>query len=115
MVAVGNVDKTGNFYNCIMGIIDVKMKDRLDFALHKAAYFLNPYYCYNDSSIFEAEEVMDGFISVVETFYHNDYDNQNQVLNVDLNKFKDQVGHFSKNVALVGCKEYEFSPGMQVL
>jgi len=50
------------------------MKKRLESPLHLLAYFLNPYYSYTDSSIFGDEEVMDGFISAVETFYHDDYD-----------------------------------------
>uniref|UniRef100_A0A0A9D6Z5 HAT C-terminal dimerisation domain-containing protein n=1 Tax=Arundo donax TaxID=35708 RepID=A0A0A9D6Z5_ARUDO len=53
---------------------------------------------------------MDGIIGAVETFYHGDYDKQNQVLNEDLHKFKDQVGHFSKLAAKAGCKDYDFSP-----
>ncbi|CAA0807048.1 hAT transposon superfamily protein [Striga hermonthica] len=109
-VAVGNVDRSGTLYNSIITIIDEKMKDRLDCPLHKAAYFLNPYYSYSDPTIFQSEEVMDGFISAVETFYHGDYDKQNQVLNEDVHKFKDQVEHFSKKVALAGCMDFEFSP-----
>ncbi|KAF0933220.1 hypothetical protein E2562_016164 [Oryza meyeriana var. granulata] len=112
-VAVGTVDKTGNLCNNIIEIIEGKMKNRLDCPIHLASYCLNPYYSYNDPSIFEAEEVMDGFIAAVETFYHGDYEKQNQVLNDDLHKFKDQVGHFAKNVAKAGCKDYDFSPGMQ--
>ena len=115
IVAVGNVDRSGTLYHSIIAIIDAKMEDMLDCALHKAAYFLNPYYSYNDPSIFESEEVMDGFISAIETFYHGDNEKQSQVLNEDVHRFKDQVGHFSKMVALVGCKDFEFSPGMQVV
>jgi hypothetical protein len=114
VVAVGNIDKAVIICNSIIEIIDTKMKDRLDCPLHNAAYFLNPYYSYNDPSIFESEELMDGFILAIETFYHSDYDKQNQVLNDDVHKFKDQVGHFSKNVALAGCKDFDFSSGMQV-
>jgi len=113
IVAVGNVDRSGTLYHSIIAIIDAKMKDRLDCPLHKAAYFLNPYYSYNDPSIFESEEVMDGFISAVENFYHGDYEKQSQVLNEDVHRFKYQVGHFSQKVALAGCKDFEFSPGMQ--
>jgi hypothetical protein len=69
---------------------------------------------YDDPSIFESKEAMDGFISAVEKFYHGDYDKQNQVLNDDVHKFKDQVVHFSKSVALAGCKDFDFSLGMQV-
>jgi len=76
MVGLGNIDKarTLNLYNNIIEIIDEKMKGRLDSPLHLVAYFLNPYYSYNDSSIFGEEEVMDGFFTAVETFYHGDYD-----------------------------------------
>jgi hypothetical protein len=111
-MAVGNVDKSGTLYKNIIGIIEGKMKNRLDCPVHLAAYCLNPYYSFNDPSIFDSEEVMDGFIAAVETFYHGDYDKQNQVLNDDLHKFKDKVGHFAKNVAKVGCKDYDCSPGI---
>ncbi|CAA0829171.1 hAT transposon superfamily protein [Striga hermonthica] len=109
---IGSMDKSVNLnlYNTIIDIIDVKMKNRLDTPLHLAAYFLNPFYSYNDSSIFANEDVMDGFISAVETFYHGDYEKQNQVLNEDLHKFKDQTGHFAKHVAMAGCKDYNFCP-----
>jgi hypothetical protein len=78
-----------------------------------AAYFLNPYYSYNDDSIFESEEVMDGFFSAVETFYHGDYEKQEQVLNEEVHRFKDRVGHFGKQVAAAGCKDFDMNPGMQ--
>ena len=111
-MAVGNVDKTGILYKSIIGIVEEKMKNRLDCPVHMAAYCLNPYYSFNDPSIFNSEEVMDGFIAAVETFYHGDYDKQNQVLNDDFHKFKDRVGHFAKKVAQAGCKDYDFSPGI---
>lgn len=115
MVGLGNIEKAGtlNLYNNIIEIIDGKMKGRLDSPLPLAAYFLNPYYSYIDCSIFGDEEVMDGFITAVETFYHGDYDKQSQVLNEDLHKFKDQTGHFTKPAAMAGCKDYNFCPGMQ--
>ena len=95
-IPVGNIDKTGTLYKSIIGIIDEKMKKRLDSPIHLAAYCLNPYYTFYDSSIFDSEEVMDGCIEAVEIFYHGSYDKQNQVLNDDLHKFKDKVGHFGK-------------------
>ncbi|CAD6255282.1 unnamed protein product [Miscanthus lutarioriparius] len=117
MVGLGNIDKAGtlNLYNNIIEIIDEKMKGRLDSPLHLVAYFLNPYYSYNDSSIFGEEEVMDGFFTAVETFYHGDYDKQNQVLNEDLHKFKYQTGHFAKPAAMAGCKDYNFFPVPQTV
>ncbi|CAO2210623.1 unnamed protein product [Urochloa humidicola] len=112
MAAIGNVDKAGNvsLYVSIMDIIEEKMKGRLDTPLHLAAYFLNPYFSYNDSSIFTNQLVMDGLISAIETFYHGDYDKQSKVLNEELDKFKDKQGHFAKPVAMASCKDYDFSP-----
>jgi hypothetical protein len=112
-VGFPNIEKTGNLthYNNVIEIIDNKMKDRLDSPLHLAAYLLNPYYSYNDDSIFTNEQVMDGFITAVETFYHGDYDKQSKVLNEELHRFRDKQGHFGKPVAKVGCTDYDFSPG----
>ncbi|XP_066324053.1 uncharacterized protein [Miscanthus floridulus] len=107
-----NIEKTRNLnlYNNVIEIIDDKMKDRLDTPLHKVAYLLNPYYSYNDDSIFMNEEIMDGFFTIVETFYHGDYDKQNKVLNEELCKFREKQGHFGKPVAKASCKQYDFNP-----
>jgi hypothetical protein len=64
--------------------VEEKMKKRLDCPVHMAAYCLNPYYSYIKPSIFDSEDVMDGFIAAIETFYH------------DFHKFKDKAGHFAK-------------------
>jgi len=76
-----------------------------------AAYFLNPYYSYSDDSIFKNDQIMDGLMTAVETFFHGDYDKQNKVLNEELPKFRDKEGHFGKPVAKNGCKDYNFDPG----
>ena len=88
---------------------------RIGSPLHLAAYFLNPYYSYNDPSIFDNEQIMDGLISAIETFYYGDYDKQSKVLNEELDKFKDKDGHFEKFVAKAGCKDYDFNPGISDL
>jgi len=31
-----------------------------------------------------------------------------------MHKFKDRVGHFAKQVAAAGCKDFDMNPGMQV-
>jgi hypothetical protein len=111
-VAIGNIPGAATLYSSIMEIMGVKMNNRLVCPLHKATYFLNPYYSYNDDSIFESEEVMDGFMSAVETFYHGDYEKQEQVLNAEVHNFKDRVGHFGKQVAAAGCKDFDMVPGM---
>lgn len=63
-------------------------------------------------SIFDNEDVVDGFYAAIETFYHGDFQKQNEVINNDFHKFKDKLGHFGKKVALFGCKDPEFNPGI---
>ncbi|XP_008670893.2 uncharacterized protein [Zea mays] len=110
-VAVGNLDKTGTgLYKNLMEVVEGKMKKRLDCPIHMAAYCLNPYYSYNSPSIFDNEDVVDGFYAAIETFYHGDFQKQNEVINNDFHKFKDKLGHFGKKVALFGCKDPEFNP-----
>jgi hypothetical protein len=61
-MAVGNVDKTRTgLYKSIIEIVEGKMKKRLDCPIHMAAYCLNPYCSYNKPSIFDSEDIMDGF------------------------------------------------------
>ncbi|AQK85951.1 hypothetical protein ZEAMMB73_Zm00001d038187 [Zea mays] len=70
-VVVGNLDKTGTgLYKNLMEVVEGKMKKRLDCPIHMAAYCLNPYYSYNSPSIFDNEDVVDGFYAAIETFYH---------------------------------------------
>lgn len=109
---VGNMDKTGTFYKNIIGIVDEKMKNRLDCLVHMAAYCLDPYYRFNDPSIFDSEVVMDGFVATFETIYHGDYEKQNQVLNDDLHKFKDQIRNFGKAVAKSSYKDFDSRLGI---
>ncbi|ONM28905.1 hypothetical protein ZEAMMB73_Zm00001d039466 [Zea mays] len=114
-VAVGNLDKTGTgLYKNLMEVVEGKMKKRLDCPIHMAAYCLNPYYSYNSPSIFDNEDVVDGFYVAIETFYHGDFQKQNEMINNDFHKFKDKLGHFGKKVALFGCKDPEFNPGWMV-
>ena len=94
--------------------MDKKMKDRLDSPLHLAAYFLNPYYTYHDSSILIDDVVMDGLLECVETFYHGDVEKQGQVVNIELNTYKRKEGNFAKALAIAGCKDFDFDPGINV-
>jgi hypothetical protein len=61
-------------YKDVMAIVDKKMKGRLDSPLHVAAYMLNPYYSYNNSTIFDDPNVIEKFMLCAETFYNHDDD-----------------------------------------
>lgn len=108
--ACGNVDSR---YKEIMRVVDKKMQGRLDSPLHLAAYFLNPYYSYANSSIFDDATVIIGFINCVETFYHDDEDMQDQAVNVELKKFQCREGHFNKKFAKT-CVNFDFNPGKEL-
>jgi hypothetical protein len=86
------------------------MKGRLDSPLHLAAYFLNPYYSYNNPSIFEDPKLIVGFISCVETFFYHEEDMQDQAVNTELKKFQNKEGPFNKKLAK-NCEKFEYSPG----
>jgi len=103
----GNV---GSRYKDVMAIIDKKMEGRLNSALHLSAYLLNPHYSYADASIFDDGTIIEGFISCVETFYHDDDDKQDQAVNVELRKFQNIEGSFAKKLART-YQNFDFNPG----
>jgi hypothetical protein len=86
-------------YKDVMAIIDKKMKGRLDSPLHLTAYLLNPYYSYADTSLFDDGTIIEEFINCVETFYHDDEDMQDQVVNKELRLFQNKEGTFEKKLA----------------
>ena len=88
------------------------MKDRLDSLLHLAAYLPNPYYSYADSNIFDDGTITEGFMSCVETFYHDDDDMQDQAVNFELRKFQNREGSFAKKLART-CQNFDYNAGMQ--
>jgi hypothetical protein len=98
-------------YKDVMAIVDKKMKGRLDSPLHLAAYLLNPHYSYADTSLFDDGTIIEGFIRCVETFYHDDEDMQDQVVNKELRLFQNKEGAFGKK--LTGTHQnFDYIPGM---
>lgn len=103
--AYGNVESR---YKDVMDIIDKKMKGWLDSPLHLTAYLLNPHYSYSDNSIFDDGTIIEGFISCVETFYHDDEDKQDQAVNIELRKFQNREGSFAKKLART-CQNFDYN------
>ncbi|CAH9140124.1 unnamed protein product [Cuscuta epithymum] len=91
-------------FQLIFAIIEEKQKDRLDSHLHLTAYLLNPYYFYKDVNIQLDELVMDGFLNCVETFYYGDIEKQSEVVNNEINVYKNKGGHFGRALAIKGCQ-----------
>ncbi|CAN6802610.1 unnamed protein product, partial [Brassica oleracea] len=99
-------------YLPVFRIIDDKMKGRLDTPLHMAAYFLNPYYFYKEPNIQLDVEVMEGFLTCVETFYHGDFVKQDLCVNQEVSLYKNKSGSFGRALALKGCetKDDKYDP-----
>jgi hypothetical protein len=91
----------------------VKARGRLDSPLHLAAYLLNPYFTYNNPSIENDNVVMDGFFVCVESFFPDDIESQNLVVNVEVLKYLKKDGGFGRALAKMGCKQNDdnYDPG----
>jgi hypothetical protein len=109
--ALGNNE--GRFQD-VIAIVDKKMTGRLDSHLHLTAYLLNPHYTYADTTLFDAPKMTEAFISCVETFYYHDEDMQEQAANVELQKFQNRDGSFSKKLAMT-FENFDYNPGKSSL
>jgi hypothetical protein len=103
-------DNVQSRYKEVMEVIDKKMNGRLDSPLHLTAYLLNPHYSYSDPSIFDQPTITEGFIACVEKFYWYDEDKQDQAAHIDLKKFMNKEGPFSKKLART-YQNFDYSPG----
>jgi hypothetical protein len=90
------------------------MAGRLDSPLHLTAYLLNPHYSYADPSIFDVPKITEGFINCVETFYYHDDEMQEQAANIELQKFQNREGPFSKKLART-FENFDYNPGNSCL
>ncbi|KAJ9553011.1 hypothetical protein OSB04_017056 [Centaurea solstitialis] len=99
--ALGN---NKNAYEPVIGIIEAKMKDRLDTCLHLTAYLLNPFYLYNNEEAQNDVEASDAIIEVVGILHPEEYELQNHILAVKLPMYKRKLGKFDRIVAIKGCE-----------
>ncbi|XP_021311771.1 uncharacterized protein LOC110433614 [Sorghum bicolor] len=94
----------------VIAVVEKKMNGRLDSPLHLTAYLLNPHYSYSDPSIFDQPKISEGFIACVEKFYYHDEDMQHQAANIELKKFQNREGPFSKKLART-FENFDYNPG----
>jgi hypothetical protein len=90
------------------------MDGRLDSPLYLTAYLLNSHYSYVDPSIFDVPKIIERFISCVKTFYYHDEEMQEQVANIELQKFQNREGPFSKKLART-FENFDYNPGKSCL
>ncbi|XP_010496007.1 PREDICTED: uncharacterized protein LOC104773140 [Camelina sativa] len=89
----------------IMNIIDQRIKGRLDNPLHFAAYFLNPYYFYKNSTIPLKDNVLTSFPKCVDAFFPDDLTTQCNVINAEITKYKKKEDNFGTQWAIKGCED----------
>ena len=98
----------------IMTIIDQRIEGRFDSPLHLTGYFLNPYYLYKDQTIPLHNNVLTSFFKCVSAFIADDLSKQCNVINSEINKYKNKEDNFRTPWAIKGCEEFkdDYDPGM---
>ncbi|GJT07184.1 putative transcription factor/ chromatin remodeling BED-type(Zn) family protein [Tanacetum coccineum] len=109
-MAFNNVE---TYYRPIIDIIETRSKGRLDSPLHLIAYLLNPYYFFKDQRIKDDVMVSNAVYAFLEKLFHHDFEKQDQVMNIELPKYKGKEGDFGRMLAAKGCSENNssYDPG----
>lgn len=86
-------------YLPIWKIIDKRWDDKLKRPLHRAGYFLNPYFYYPKKEVIEKAGIfMDGFVDVMHKFYAND-EQIIEKIHQQLPMYQHQKGSFGREFA----------------
>jgi CRISPR/Cas system CSM-associated protein Csm2 small subunit len=97
-------------YEEVFQYIDKRWDSKLKTPLHRASYYLNPYYYYqNKRAIEENESFRDDVITCITKLVPNE-DTQDKIIE-ELQKFQDVEGSFGKDIAKRQCKNIHFDPG----
>ncbi|XP_066320389.1 uncharacterized protein [Miscanthus floridulus] len=98
-----------NKFEEVFHIIDKKWDSKLKTPLHRAGYYLNPFYYYqNKWAIEENESFRDGVITCITKLVPNE-DTQDKIIE-ELQLFQDAEGSFGKEIAKRQCKNINFDP-----
>lgn len=101
-------------YLPIWKIIDKRWDDKLKGPLHRAGYFLNPYFYYaKKEEIEKAGVFMDGFVDAMHKFYPND-DEAIGKISEQLPMYQYQRGSFGRDFAKTYAKKPN-NPGINFI
>ncbi|XP_021317766.1 uncharacterized protein LOC8056964 [Sorghum bicolor] len=96
-------------YEEVFQYIDKRWDSMLKTPLHRAGYYLNPFYYYqNKKAIEDNESFRDGVITCI-TKLVPDEDTQDKIIE-ELQRFQDAEGSFGKDIAKRQCKNIHFVP-----
>ena len=92
--------------------INKRWDNKLKAPLHRAGYYLNPFYYYRNKVVVEDNETFrDGVITCIKKIVP-DGETQDKIIE-ELQKYQDAEGSFGKEIAKRQCKNIHFDPGMK--
>jgi len=93
-------------------IIDKRWESKLKTPLHRAGYYLNPFYYYQNKLAIEENETFRDVVVTCITKLVPEEETQDKIIE-ELQLFQDAEGSFGKEIAKRQCKNINFDPGMK--
>ena len=104
-------DHESSKFQQVFEIIDKRWDNKLKTPLHRAGYYLNPYYYYPNKLDIELDGTFrDGLITCITKMVDN-VDLQDQIIQ-ELEQYQDEDGTFAKEIAKRQWKNKNFDPGI---
>lgn len=97
-------------YGPIWGIIDARWDSKLKTALHKARYFLNPGFFYDNKKEMEDEVLMEAVVQCAAQMYRDDITMQDNIVS-QLTMYTEATGSFGTPMAIRQRNIPTISPG----
>ena len=85
---------------------------KLKTPLHRAGYYLNPFYYYQNKLAMEENETFRDAVVTCITKLVPEEETQDKIIE-ELQLFQDAEGSFGKEIAKRQCKNINFDPGMK--
>ena len=96
----------------VFHIIDKRRESKLKTPLHRAGYYLNPFYYYQNKLAMEENETFRDVVVTCITKLVPEEETQDKIIE-ELQLFQDAEGSFGKEIAKRQCKNINFDPGMK--
>ena len=104
-------DHESSKFQQVFEIIDKRWDNKLKTPLHRAGYYLNPYYYYPNKLDIELDGTFrDGLITCITKMVDN-VDLQDKIIQ-ELEQYQDEDGTFAKEIAKRQWKNKNFDPGI---
>ncbi|XP_020157207.1 uncharacterized protein [Aegilops tauschii subsp. strangulata] len=98
-----------NKYVPIWEIIDRRWDNKMKTALHKAGYFLNPFFYYDRQNEMAEEDFLESVIECASIIYKNDTEVQDNIVS-QLSYYTEAIDSFGTKMAIRQCEVAPISP-----